>query len=749
MDKTYKILDNNRENLTYLLKKLWGFDDFREGQFDLIKGALMGKNMLGILPTGAGKSICYQLPALLGNGVSIVVSPRQSLIRDQMTNLTRIGFEYVDYIDPSKSSDEKRETFSRFQAGSLKILYVSPESLQMREFQLELKEALRNISLDYFIIDEAHCVSEWGHDFRPSYLRLLDVVTTVGPATVIAVTATASPRVKEDILNIFKIKEENVICSKSLDRPEISLQVMNLPIESGKEIPLRKALLEDIPTILHKKTVHELHMKGSGVIFTIFATAKGSTTRSYGTNYILNEVKASGIESNLYHSKLSDLERSEIQDDFKTDKFPLLVTTMGFGMGIDQSNLRYIIHMCYSNSLEAYYQEIGRAGRDGQHAHAVIISRARTTACLQYQEGIDDYEPQCIYGWRCKYTNGTKCDYGMQAKFISDNYPSAREMTRHLNECYQFLVQTSNGSPKFTFTIHSAHSSKYQITLFYFQRQGIIVDYHTLRELDDGSMEFEVEVNQSVLIVSNLESVIERIVTRLQSYKRQRYNMLDSIWEYVNNDTKCRRQFLMDYFQDPVSYGREGCGFCDVEGISEEKSISVTRALKIDQLLTDYHCLMATNRFDYNKANALLKIMTEENEQERAKIRAMKYLEDNVDNPVALYFRSLITLKRDKSDANARNQAYELVSSIFRNKGTMAAIGVLNDIIDIDEKLAEEILMMNEPLIIKAEVANALMKELKSDAARELVYKLFIHSKVNDLNNQLGRRHSIGFASIG
>ncbi|HBP65679.1 MAG TPA: hypothetical protein DD730_15795 [Desulfosporosinus sp.] len=731
----------NKENITYLLKRLWGFDGLREGQFNLIEGALMGKDMLGILPTGAGKSICYLLPALLGSGVSLIVSPRKSLIHDQITNLMKRGFENVDYIDRSKSADERRKIFSRVQAGRLKLVYVSPESLQMRDLQLELKETLKNFSLDYLIIDEAHCVSEWGHDFRPSYIKLIEVVTTVVPATIIAVTATASPSVKEDILDIFKIKEENVICSKFLDRREISLQVINLPIESGKEMTLRKALMEDLPKILHKKTIHELHKDDSGVIFTIFAKAKGSTTRSYGTKYILNEVRESGIESNLYHSKLSEIERSEIQDDFKTDKFPLLVTTMGYGMGIDKSNIRYIIHMCYSNSLEAYYQEVGRSGRDGQHAHAMIISRARTLECIQHQESMNDYEPQCIYGWRCKYTNGTKCDYGMQAKLISDHYPKAQEMTCGLNEGYQFLVQNSKGNPKFTFAIDAANSSKYQTYLFYFQRQGLIMNYSTLSYLEDGRMEFEVEVNHSVFIVSNLASVIEPIVTRLQSYKRQRYNMLESIWEYVNNDVKCRRQFLMDYFQDPVNYGREGCKFCDVEGISEGKSISVTRTLKIDQLFADYHRLMATNSFDYDKANKLLKHMYEENKQESAKIRAMKQLEDKADNLLALYFRSLITLKRDKTDAYARNQAYELVSSIFRNKGTKAAIGVLNDIIDIDRKLAEEILIMNEPLIINAEVATDLMEELKSDTTKEIVYKLFINHRINTINHQLGRRN--------
>lgn len=397
--------------------------------------------------------------------------------------------------------------------------------------------------------------------------------------------------------------------------------------------------------------------------------------------------------------------------------------------------------MCYSNSLEAYYQEVGRSGRDGQHAHAMIISRARTPDCIQHQESINNYEPQCVYGWRCKYTNGTKCDYGMQAKLVSDNYPNANEMTRNLNECYQFLVQNSKGNPKFTFSINSANSRKYQTYLSYFQTQGIIINYYSLSYLDDGSVEFEVEVNQNVFIVSNLASVIEPIVTRFQSFKRQRYNMLESIREYVNNNAKCRRQFLMDYFHDPVRYGIEGCKFCDVEGISEVKPISVTRALKIDQLFTDYHSLMASNSFDYANANKLLKIMYEENQQESAKIRAMKQLEDNTDNLVALYFRSLITLKRDKADAYARNQAYELVSSIFRNIGTKAAIGVLNDYIDIDGKLAEELLIMNESFIINAEVANYLMKELKTDTTRGIVYKLFITSKIDNINNLFGRRN--------
>lgn len=739
-DRSKFIFSNiNRKNLTYLLKRIWGFNDFKEGQFELIKGALLGKDVLGILPTGGGKSIGYQLPALLGNGVSLIVSPRNSLINDQISKLRTMGFEFVDHIDRSKSADETRNTLSKIQAGSLKILYVSPEKLQMRDFQLEVKEALKNLSLDYLIIDEAHCVSEWGHDFRSAYLKLSNVLTTISYATVIAVTATASPKVKEDIKDGFKIREENVICVKSLDRKEISFQVINLPIESGKETTLRKALLEDIPKTLHKKNIHDLHKDGSGLIFTIYAIAKGATTRPYGTKYILNEVRASEIESNLYHSKLSDSERSAIQDDFNTNRFPLLVTTMGFGMGIDKSDIRYIIHMCFSNSLEAYYQEAGRAGRDGQHAHSMIISRARTPDCIQHQDSINHYEPQCIYGWRCKYTSGIKCDYGMQAKFINDNYPDANEMTRNLNECYQFLVDQWNGNPKFTFSIPSTNSNKYQSYLFYFQTHGIIANYNTVCYLEDGSMEFEVEVKQDVFLGSNLAMVLERIVTRLQSLKRQKYNMLESMWEYVDNSTKCRRQFLLNYFQNPVSYGIEGCKFCDLEGISDERSISLTRKLKIDQLFSDYDRLMAANHFDYVSAKALLQRMYDENKQESAKIRAMKQLEDGNDNLAALYFRSLITLKRDKTDAYARNQAYELVSLILKRKEAKTALGVINDIIDIDAKLAEEILIKNETEIVTTEVAYCLMKDLKTKTTREIVYKLFVSNKINHLNIKLER----------
>ncbi|NLY46911.1 MAG: ATP-dependent DNA helicase RecQ, partial [Tissierella sp.] len=325
-----------KENVVYILKRLWGYDEFREGQFEIIDAALCGKDILGILPTGAGKSICYQLPAMIGNGVSIIVSPLKSLIKDQVSNLHKIGFEFVDYIDSSKTPEEKKIVLSRFKAGSLKLLYVAPERIQMLDFQRELRKTLENFSIDFFIIDEAHCASEWGHDFRPSYLKLLDVVKLLSRPNLIAVTATASPKVKEDISKIFSIGEKDVINSKSLDRKEISLEVVNLSIYEGKDSKLKDLLSNTLPKILNKKNMEEMHTDGAGIVFTVYAKTNSPNTDPYGTQHILDQARKLDIDSNLYHSKLNDELRSSIQEEYTDNKFPLLVSTKGFGMGIDK-----------------------------------------------------------------------------------------------------------------------------------------------------------------------------------------------------------------------------------------------------------------------------------------------------------------------------------------------------------------------------------------------------------------------------
>ena len=734
----------NTTNLVYLLNRLWGFDTFREGQIEIIKGALSGNDILGILPTGAGKSVCYQLPAILGNGVSLVVSPLKSLIKDQITNLKNIGFEFVDYIDSSKTPDEKAKTLSRFKAGSLKLLYLTPERLQMSDFQLELFEVLKNHSIDYFIIDEAHCASEWGHDFRPSYLKLIDVAKAFKTPRIIAVTATASPKVKEDILNIFHIKKENVVTSQSLDRDEISFQVINLPIEASKDEYLKKALLQDIPLALQEKDISEINRSGSGIIFTIYASPRGVNTYPFGTDYILDRVREMGIEANLYHSQLEDNEREKIQDQYKQDMFPVLVSTKGFGMGIDKPNIRYIVHMCFTNSLEAYYQEAGRAGRDKQHAHSIIISRARTQECVQHTDSIAEFEPKCIGKWKCYYTDAVICDYGMQARFISNNYSDAQKTQKELEQFYQNLVQASGGQNKFHITKYS-DTNKYEKYLFYFQRHGVIKNYYISSYMGKNGVKYGIEVDPDKFNMTNTSNVIEKIVNRLQNFKKQKYNMLESIWQYVDNKSRCRRQFLLDYFQDKASFGEEGCKFCDIEGISEEKAILANRSLKIVKLYNEFQKLMELNDFDYPQVKTLLNEIYEEGEHEGIKVRAMKHLEDYTDNLVALYFRMIITLKRDRADAYARNQANDLIALLLKNRKIETCAYIINDFTDIDEKLAILFLLGNEKLIADSQVADSLVNNLKTEATKECVYKIFYNNRIEKLNNTLIRSIQNGF----
>jgi RecQ family ATP-dependent DNA helicase len=741
-DKTKISYKNvNKKNLKYILKRFWGFDSFREGQFEIIKNALMGKDILGILPTGAGKSICYQLPAMLGDGITIIVSPLKSLIKDQVNNLHRIGFEYVDYIDSSKSPAEKRKVLSRFKNGSLKILYVAPERLQMIDFQEELKATLKNFSLDYFVIDEAHCASEWGHDFRPSYLKLRDVAKNIAKSSIIAVTATASERVMNDIVEIFNIRKDNIIKTKSLDRKEISLEVINIPLRDSKEEYLKQSLLDKLPNVLHKSNIQELHNDGSGIIFTIYAKPESIDRRQYGTEHILDITRNLNIDSNLYHSKLKDEVREQIQDMFKDDQFPLLVSTKGFGMGIDKPNIRYIIHYCYPNSLEAYYQEAGRSGRDGQHSHSVIIARDRDKQCVQNTKTLGDNEPPCINSKHnsCSYNKGyPKCDYGMQAWFISNSYSNEEIIRKNINNHYIRLKNNHKVNTYISLSIHEDSSADFQRNLFYFQKYGLIKDYFVVG-YKFKYIEFGVVVDNN-FNDTNFERIINEITERILNFKEQRYNMLQSMWKYVENKKQCRRQFLMDYFKDESNYGEDGCRFCDIEGISNEIEISVTRSLKIDKLYANFEKLIKSNVFDYEVSLKLLDEMYKENVQESGKIRAMRYLEDYPDNPTAIYFTSLINLNRDYKDAYARNQAYKLVNILYKSGETIKIANFLLELFNISYDFVEQIIIENNDITGNTELVDMMLKKFDDNSIKELIYKKFVDGKLQVLINQMNIR---------
>ncbi|QSX08418.1 RecQ family ATP-dependent DNA helicase [Alkalibacter rhizosphaerae] len=543
-------------------KRFFNLSAFREGQLPLIQAILYGNNVLGILPTGAGKSICFQLPALLSNDVSLVVSPLKSLMKDQVENLWDTGIKSADYLDSSKSNEEKVKILRKLKNGEINILYLSPERLHGRRFRAALSKAIYPRSLKYFIVDEAHCISEWGHDFRPAYLCLLKAADELGAKQRVAVTATASPIVQSDILRTLEISRDQVYHSLSLDRRELGLQVLMVPDSSPKERTLKQAL-----EVLNKK-----YSNGSGLIFTVYAAPDGNLTAPLGTRFIQQYLQEQKIDSEIYHGKLSDKERLQVQNAFKKNQVSLLVATKGFGMGIDKPDIRYVIHMCYPGSLEAYYQEAGRAGRDREESVVLILARYRKSQCVQNSMEFQGMEPLCVNKWSCFYGNGEKCDYGMQAKFIYDSCPTPEILRQEITACFHELKTASDESRRVSILWHHDKSIRRQTLLYYFEKHGLVQEYE-LDRFEEQGQGFNILLHSSCWCEEMMESRLELVIQDMLKRKKQKYIALKQIQDYVENSNICRRERLLRYFEDKTEFGVDGCGFCDVDGLNDFSNI--------------------------------------------------------------------------------------------------------------------------------------------------------------------------------
>lgn len=327
--------------ITETLKKYFGFDSFRENQESIIQSILKGKDVLALMPTGGGKSICYQLPALIMPGTTLVVSPLISLMKDQVGGLTTNGIPAA-FLNSSLTSGVTAQVEDKFLNGELKLLYVSPEKLISSSFFSLLQKG--NINL--FAIDEAHCISSWGHDFRPEYAKLGFIKDNFPRIPIIALTATADKITRRDILDQLKLQNPETYLS-SFDRPNIHLEVR----------PALDRFNQILSFIKSRKGQ-------SGIIYCL----SRKTTESLSA-----KLNAKGIKASPYHAGLSATERSDIQDAFTFDRTPIICATLAFGMGIDKSSIRWVIHYNIPKNIESYYQEIGRAGRDGATAIALLF----------------------------------------------------------------------------------------------------------------------------------------------------------------------------------------------------------------------------------------------------------------------------------------------------------------------------------------------------------------------------------------
>ncbi|MFD2116522.1 DNA helicase RecQ [Paenibacillus yanchengensis] len=325
-----------------ILQQVYGYDSFRKGQEEIISTVLQGRDTLAILPTGAGKSVCYQIPALLLPGTTLVISPLISLMKDQVDNLRRVGVSCA-YLNSSLTAAEYSNTLSEAIAGHYKLLYIAPERLDAPLF-LQLLERL---AIPLIAIDEAHCVSQWGHDFRPSYKQLSERIASLTTRPRLACfTATATPEVAEDIVAMMKLREPATFVT-GFERPNLRLAVVN---------PNDKAI--------YLKQYVQNRPQQSGIIYA--ATRKETDT-------VQHMLMRLGVKCGKYHGGMSDRDREEVQEQFRFGDLDVIVATNAFGMGIDKPDVRYVIHWQMPADIESYYQEAGRAGRDGDQSDCILL----------------------------------------------------------------------------------------------------------------------------------------------------------------------------------------------------------------------------------------------------------------------------------------------------------------------------------------------------------------------------------------
>lgn len=327
-----------------ILKRYWGYDSFRPRQEEIIMSVLDGRDTLGLLPTGGGKSITFQVPAMVFEGITVVVTPLISLMKDQVDNLRAAGIRAV-CLHSGLSRAEHRLALDRCRLGKAKLMYVSPEKLQSATFI----DQLRSMDVSFLVVDEAHCISQWGYDFRPSYLKISLIRELFPDIPVLALTASATPVVVDDIMDKLGFKERNVY-ARSFSRDNLSYIVRN---DFDKERRLINVLT---------------NTSGSAIVY----VRSRRRTREIADMLVRN-----GISADYYHAGLDATEKNEKQNNWKTDGVRVMVATNAFGMGIDKPDVRTVVHYDIPSSLEEYYQEAGRAGRDGKEAFAVLlVSRA-------------------------------------------------------------------------------------------------------------------------------------------------------------------------------------------------------------------------------------------------------------------------------------------------------------------------------------------------------------------------------------
>jgi len=378
-----------------ILRTIFGFESFRPNQETIIRNILNRKDVFAVMPTGGGKSLCYQLPALLMDGTTVVISPLISLMKDQVDAAKENGIAAV-FMNSSLDQQEIADLYQRLRDNQVKLLYIAPERFAMPQFI----ETLKNVPVSLFAIDEAHCISEWGHDFRPDYLSLSAIPSLFPRVPIAAFTATATHKVQQDIIDKIGLRTPHSVRA-SFNRPNLFYQV--LP-KSEIELQLREFLKD--------------HDGESGIIYRTTRDAVAATARA---------LVSCGVKALPYHAGLSTEEREKNQEAFNRDEASVIVATIAFGMGIDKSNVRFVVHADLPRHIEAYYQETGRAGRDGEPAHCLLyFSRGDIPKIRYFIDRMEDGKERAIAMEKLNQT----------VRFASHNVCRRKQLLSFFNEVY-------------------------------------------------------------------------------------------------------------------------------------------------------------------------------------------------------------------------------------------------------------------------------------------------------------------------
>ena len=541
-----------------VLKEIFGFDSFRPGQEEVIRAVLDGRDTLAVMPTGGGKSLCYQVPALMQESLTIIVSPLISLMKDQVDSLLQSSVAGAATLHSGLAPEERWEVERRVRTGEVKMLYVAPERLRSLEFVL----ALRRAGVGLFVVDEAHCISEWGHNFRPDYLFLPRAVRDLGSPPVLALTATATPRVRQDILRSLKMRDPEVVVT-SFNRPNLTYRVISAAKKDQK-----------VPRIL------DIIRRSSppGIVY--------ATTRKE-CEELAESLRRSGVDAAAYHAGMGSANRAEVQERFMTDELSVVVATIAFGMGVDKPNVRFVIHSSVPGSLPAYIQESGRAGRDGDPSECVVLYRGADLGRrkrLVTLNAAGENEVGAFFrtlvgvenGWRVNVPPGSLAALGgvdpESAGIVLGSLEEAGLVSRGYDLWAEVEVRRLDEEPgelrEEVAAVHAALPGSGSVGLTELARRAglrpAVVQGALYRMMVDGIAEI---IPRGSLVDVRLKTTSldadsrRNIAGRLKNRAKAAYAQIRDVEEFANLTT-CRRERLLRHFGDTEEVAP--CAGCDV-----------------------------------------------------------------------------------------------------------------------------------------------------------------------------------------